>query len=214
VPPKSPSAVLLLLFICASIASNAQTLGTSPDTPKDSLQPAGHELTVNAGLAITPHRNATEQGTWNQESRNGPSVSGEYRAWKSLFAELNYVNTNTRLKNYDINTWTMNRLSLDAGYERRWRTGNLSPFIKIGTGIMVLLSGHATNGTNVGLDDRMEVLTGAGIRYRLSSHFSAVLEYEGRIIRNPDFSDHSWKPQRNFLSEGTLGFSYTFGRKR
>jgi opacity protein-like surface antigen len=57
----------------------------------------------------------------------------------------------------------------------------------------------------------MEVLTGAGIRYRLSDHVSAVLEYEGRIIRNPDFTDHSWKPERNFLSQGTVGFAYVFG---
>ena len=76
---------------------------------------------------------------------------------------------------------------------------------------MVLISGYATNNTTAGLDKRMEVLTGTGFRYRLNNHMSTILEYEGRLIRNPDFSDHSWKPQRNFLSEGSIGISYVFG---
>ena len=181
---------------------------------RDSVRPAEQDLTVTAGLAVTPDRKATEGGTWNQESRNGPSLGVEYQAWRSMFTELDYVNTNTRLQNYAVNTWTMNRLSLDAGYEHRWRTGRLSPFVKLGTGVMVLMSGHATNDTNVGLDERMEVLAGTGVRYRLNSHVSAVMEYEGRVIRNPDFSDHSWKPERNFLSEGKIGFSYDFGARK
>jgi opacity protein-like surface antigen len=190
------------------------TKSSTSDSPPsdDSIGAMAHELTVSAGIEVTPNRKATESGTWNQESRNGPSIGVEYRFWKGLFSELNYVNTNTRLQNYAINTWTMNRLSLDAGYEHSWRAGQLSPFIKVGGGVMVLMSGYANNHTSAGLDDRAEILSGAGVRYRLSNHMSAVLEYEGRLIRNPDFSDHGWKPERNFLSEGTIGIAYSFGR--
>lgn len=187
-------------------------LGSVP--AQDSVPAVAPELTVTAGLAVTPNRKATEGGTWNQESKNGPSLGVEYQAWKGVFTELNYVNTNTRLQNYAINTWTMNEVSLDAGYERRWHTGKLSPFIKLGGGVMVIMSGQATDHSSAGLDKRMEVLTGAGVRYRLSNHVYAVLEYEGRIIRNPDFSDHSWKPERNFLSEGKIGISYDFNLGR
>jgi hypothetical protein len=208
------------LGVDARTGSTADTMsGTKAKTPdslpaQDSVRAMVQEVTVNAGIAVTPDRKATEWGTWNQESRNGPSVGVEYQVWKDAFTELNYVNTNTRLKNYVINTWTMNRLSMDAGCEHRWHKGKLSPFMKLGAGVMVLMSGHATDHTNVGLDDRMEVLTGTGIRYRLSNNVSVALEYEGRIIRNPDFTDHSWKPQRNFLSEGNIGISYIFGRRK
>jgi hypothetical protein len=222
---KLPSAVVLLfsctsLFMCTSIMSGAQnnldnsTTQASANGTQDSDSVSTHDLTVTAGIEVTPNRKATEGGTWNPESKNGPSIGVEYQAWKGVFTELNYVNTNTRLQNYALNTWTMNRLSLDAGYERRWRRGKLSPFIKLGGGVMVLISGRDTDNTSAGLDKRMEVLTGGGFRYRLSNHMSAFLEYEGRIIRNPDFSDHGWKPQRNFLSEGSIGVSYAFGGRR
>jgi hypothetical protein len=208
---ESPSRAGTRIGSTAFIISSTKAKSTDSLPTQRSIWTADPDLTVTAGLAVTPDRKATEDGTWNQESKNGPAVGVEYQAWKNLFTELDYVNTNTRLQNYAINTWTMNRLSLDAGYEHRWHTGKLAPFVKVGTGVMILLSGHATNYSNVGLDDRMEVLTGAGVRYRLSNHMSAILEYEGRIIRNPDFSDHSWKPERNFLTEGKAGLSYTFG---
>lgn len=170
------------------------------------------DLTVTTGLAVTPNRQATEVGTWNQESRMGPTAGIEFRA-KFLFAEANYVNTNTRLQNYALNTWTMHRVSLDGGIMHQWHAGRFTPFAKVGGGVMAILSGMDTNGTSAGNDTRIEGLAGLGIKYRLSHRFSAALEYEGRLIRNPDFADHSWKPQRNWLSEPEIGISYTFGRE-
>jgi opacity protein-like surface antigen len=215
-PGQTPNQIGLPADGTAPIGSTAYVVSVTKEgtvgslLAQDSVQAVVPEFTVVGGIAVTPDRKATEAGTWNQESRNGPSIGVEYQAWKGVFTELNYVNTNTRLQNYAINTWTMNRLSLDSGYEHSWRTGKLSPFVKLGAGVMVLVSGQATDHTSAGLDKRMELLTGAGLRYRLSNHVSAVLEYEGRIIRNPDFSDHSWKPERNFLSEGKIGISYAF----
>ncbi len=180
------------------------------------------DLTITAGLAFTPNRKATDTDSggqvWNQESRTGPSTGLTFRTWLShhsgLFGEVGYSNTNTRLANYDVNTWTMNRVTVDGGYTYRWMMGRFTPYVKVGCGAMIFISGMATNNTSAGLDDRMEGLAGSGLDYSFSRHLSLRLEYEGRLIRNSDFSDITWRPQRNWISEPRLGISYVFGHGR
>jgi hypothetical protein len=177
------------------------------------------DLTITAGLPVTPNRTATDTYSndhiWNQESRIGPSAGLMYRKWlgkhSGIFGETDWSNTNTRLGDYSVNTWTMNRITIDGGYTYHWLSGHWSPYVKAGVGCMVFMSGMAQNGTSAGLDNRMEELAGAGVSYRLSKRFGAVLEYNARFLRNPDFNDHTWHPQRNVISAPAIGISYTFG---
>lgn len=177
------------------------------------------DLTLTTGIQVTPNKQATESDhVWNQESRIGPSAGIVFRKWftahQGIFVESNYGNTDTRLQVYSQNTWTMSRISLDGGYTYRWETGRLSEHLKAGVGSMVTICGMDTIGGSAGNDVRMEALVGAGLSYRLSRRFSAVLEYEGREIRNPDFTDHAWKPQRALINEPKIGIMYTFVRSR
>jgi hypothetical protein len=109
----------------------------------------------------------------------------------------------------------MNRISLDAAYEYRWRAGKISPFVKVGGGSMVILSGRASGAPHplVGADSRLQEIAGAGFNYPLSRRFSLLAEYDCRFFRNPDFTDHHWHPERNEVSEPKFGFTYTFGRE-
>lgn len=172
------------------------------------------DLTLTIGAAITPNRQATEWGVWNQESRLGPTAGLIYRkslsAHHGVFTEANWSNTDQRLQVYSTNTWTMNRVSIDGGYMYRWSAGRWSPYLGVGIGSMVFISGRDTNLSTAGLDCRMEALGSAGVSYRLSSRFSARLGYEARWLRNPNFSDPYWKPQRNIISEPKIGLMYTF----
>ena len=181
----------------------------------------GDDLTATVGAQITPNKTALEYGLEQpQQSRPGPSVGLDYRHWftahQGVDVEVDYANTNTQLQNFLYNTWTMNRLSLDGAYEYRWTKGKLSPYLKAGLGSLVTLSGRADPpGVGwVGVDTRLEELVGAGLNYRLSKRFSLLAEYECHLFRNPDFSDHSWHPQRNEVSEPKLGITYTFQERR
>lgn len=175
------------------------------------VSPLAGDLTVTTGIAITPLRTA-DDGRWNQESRLGPTAGLEYRFFKGFFAEANYVNTNTRLGDYSINLWTMTRASVDGGYMPTKRLGKYELYAKGAIGAMTLVSGKALDLASAGLDDRLEWVVGAGVRRNLLNHLSIGVEYEGRIIRNPDFSDHTWHPQMNLLSEPKLTLTYRFAR--
>lgn len=173
------------------------------------------DVTITAGLPVTPNRTATDTYSgahlWNQESRIGPGAGISYRLRWGLFGEANWSNTSTRLADYSINYWTMNRVSIDAGYEHRWRVAGWVPYMRAGIGTTVFISGEALNATSAGLDCRLDELGGAGVRHGLSRKLSAVLEYDARFLRNPDFADHTWHPQRNVISEPKIGITYTLG---
>jgi len=195
-----------------------KTLGRKQDTEVSHTS----DFSITVGLPVTPNRQATDTDTgalvWNQESRIGPSVGITFCKWLSihngLFAEVGYSNTNTRLADYGVNTWTMNRVTVDGGYTYRWTFGRITPYVKVGCGAMVFISGMALNNTSAGLDDRMEGLAGSGVDYSFSRRLSLKVEYEGRFIRNSDFSDITWRPQRNWISEPRIGITYTFGHSR
>ena len=196
-----------------NVEVSAKTLGHDEDIDIAHTS----DFTITVGVPVTPNRQATDTNTvWNQESRIGPSAGLTFRKWLSihngLFGEVDYSNTNTRLADYDVDTWTMNRVTVDGGYSYRWLLGRFTPYVKVGCGAMVFISGTALNNTSAGLDDRMEGLAGSGIDYRIRCRISPKLEYEGRLIRNPNFSDITWKPQRNWISEPKLGITYTFGQ--
>jgi hypothetical protein len=172
------------------------------------------DLTITTGAQITPNKTA-DNGAYKQQSRLGPSVGVEFRKWFSahhgLEAEGNFGNTDTRLANFTLNNWTMNRLSLDGAYVYRFSARKVSPFIKAGVGVMVTISGHAPNNVLVGLDDRMEEIAGVGINYHIGRKLSLSAEYECRFVLNSNFSDNAWKPRRNEVSEPKIGLTYTFG---
>jgi hypothetical protein len=67
------------------------------------------------------------------------------------------------------------------------------------------------HGAPVGLDGRMDEIVGTGVNYRLSRRFSLLAEYDCHFFRNPDFTDHTWHPERNEVSEPKIGLTYTFG---
>ena len=59
----------------------------------------------------------------------------------------------------------------------------------------------------------MDEIVAAGITYRFSRRFSAVAEYDCHLFRNPDFTDHTWHPSRNEVSESKISLTYTFGER-
>jgi opacity protein-like surface antigen len=73
---------------------------------------------------------------------------------------------------------------------------------------MITISGHASGGPLVGIDWRMEEIAGAGVEYRLTRRIALNAEYVARFVRNPDFSDHDWHPERNVVSEPRIGITY------
>jgi hypothetical protein len=173
------------------------------------------DLTVTTGAQFTPNKTA-DAGLYQQQSRPGPSAGVGLAHWfgahQGIAFEVDYANTNTRLADFSQNTWTMNRLSFDGVYEYRWNFRRISPFAKGGIGSMLTLSGEAPAKVPVGMDGRLEEVAGVGVSYRLRHGFSAIAEYDCRFFRNPDFTDHTWKPQRNEVSEPKVGLTYSFGR--
>lgn len=181
----------------------------------------GAELTVTAGAQITPDKTAINQyGVWPQDSRVGPSAGMEYifdlGAHQGIGFLVDYANTDTRLANMDFNTWTMTRLVFAPEYVYRFRKGRFSPFLKAGVGGMITVSGKAAGAPDapgVGLDGRTDEIAGVGMSYAFSRHFSVLAEYDCNFFRNPDFTDHTWHPQRNEVSEPKIGLTYRFGRE-
>ncbi len=174
------------------------------------------EITITTGAQFTPNRNALDgAGVQRQISRTGPSGAAGVKFWLSshsgLFAEATFANTNTQLADFARNTWTMNRVSIDAGYIYRLNRGRWAPYVKAGAGSMITISGRAPGGPEVGLDCRMEEIAGPGVEYRLGRRFSFQAEYLARFFRNPDFSDHGWHPERNVISEPRIGIAYRLG---
>jgi len=171
------------------------------------------EITISTGAQITPDRTAiAADGVQPQISRIGPTVDAGAKFWLSrhsgLFAESTFGNTNTQLADFTGNTWTMNRVSVDAGYVYRWTRTRWTPYVRAGAGTMITISGQAPGGPRVGIDWRMEEIAGAGMEYRFTRSFSLNTEYLARFFRNPDFSDHEWHPQRNIVSEPRIGITY------
>lgn len=174
------------------------------------------ELTLTMGGQITPDKTA-DSGRVQQISRPGPSAGIEYRSWftrhQGAAFQTNYANTNTRLADFALNTWTMNRFGVDGLYTYRWFVHRFTPFAEAGIGSLVTLSGHAPPPGNafVGADVRLEELAGLGVSYPLSRRFSILAEYQCHFFRNPDFGDHGWHPERNEVSEPKIGLTYFFG---
>lgn len=171
------------------------------------------EITITTGAQITPNRTAmAPAGVQPQISRLGPTAGLAAKFWLSrhsgLFAESTFGNTNTQLADFSGNTWTMNRVSVDAGYVYRLPRTRWTPYFRAGAGTMITISGRASGGPRVGIDWRMEEIAGAGVEYRLTRNFSLNTEYLARFFRNPDFSDHDWHPERNIVSEPRIGITY------
>ena len=178
------------------------------------------DLTFTAGAQITPDKTAVNwQGLQPQDSRIGPSAGVEYvfhvGTHHGIGFLVDYANANTRLADFGFNTWTMTRLVFAPEYVYRFSAGKVSPFVKAGVGGMITISGKASAPTapGVGLDGRLDEIVGAGTSYRLSRHFRLLAEYDCHLFRNPDFTDHTWHPQRNEVSEPKIGLTYTFGGK-
>jgi hypothetical protein len=174
------------------------------------------DITILTGVQLTPNRTAiAADGLQRQISRAGPSAGIGARFWLSghsgLFAESTLGNTNTQLADFALNSWTMNRVSVDGGYIYRIPRGRWTPYVRGGAGTMITISGHAPGGQQAGLDWRMEEIAGAGAEYRVGRRFSLNAEYLARFFRNPDFSDHSWRPERNMVSEPRIGITYRLG---
>lgn len=174
------------------------------------------DLTFTTGVQLTPDRTAiSTSGLQPQISRVGPAAGLGVRFWLSkhsgLFGESTFGNTNTQLADFTGNTWTMNRVCIDAGYVYRFIRARWTPYLRAGAGTMVTISGQAPGGPRVGIDWRMEEVAGAGMEYGLTRRLWLNGEYLTRFFRNPDFSDHEWHPERNIVSEPRIGITFKLG---
>ena len=167
---------------------------------------------IESGIEVTPNRTAIAQGhRWPQQSRIASVFGLQVIKWfkyNGVSLQSDWSNTDTRLANFSENTWTMNRVSFDGEYVRRFVLRSWQPFVKAGVGGTVFVSGHdrcptpneSCVGPDVGLDSRFEEILGAGIA---KGRF--VVGYDAHFLRNPDFSDHTWFPQRNVISAIFIG---------
>jgi hypothetical protein len=169
---------------------------------------------IETGIEITPNRTAISQGhLYPQQSRIASVFELQTIKWfkdNGISFQSDWSNTDTRLANFSQNTWTMNRVSFDGEYLRRFVLRSWQPFVKAGVGSTIFISGHdrcptpneSCVGPEVGLDSRFEEILGAGVA---KGRF--VVGYDAHFFRNPDFSDHSWFPQRNVISAIFVGIS-------
>jgi hypothetical protein len=177
------------------------------------------EVRIETGVEITPNRTAISRGRqWPQQSRIAPVIGLQVIKWfkdNGVSFQSDWSNTDTRLATFSQDTWTMNRVSFDGEYVRRFVLGSWQPFVKAGVGGTVFISGHdrcpkpgeTCVGPEVGMDSRLEEIVGAGIA---KGRF--VVGYDAHFFRNPDFGDHTWFPQRNFVSAIFIGVSDLRGK--
>lgn len=177
------------------------------------------EFRIQTGIEITPNRTAIARGRrFPQQSRVAPVVGLQVIKWfkyNGVSFQSDWSNTDTRLANFSQNTWTMNRFSFDGEYVRRFVVRSWEPFVKAGVGSTIFISGHdrcpiankSCVGPEVGLDSRFEEIVGAGIA---KGRF--VIGYDAHFVRNPDFGDHTWFPQRNYISAIFLGITDLRGK--
>ncbi len=162
------------------------------------------QIELDSGWSYTPTGRNIGYAT-TQSSKPAPFARIDYRIWRGFGLESTFTPTTTRLQDnpaiyaeYNrVNQWRMQRLSLDPTYTQRlgrhW-------FMRGGAGAMMTLSGKAQNGIPVGADQRFEEI--AGVAY---THGRMIWGYTAHLVRNPDFSDHTWHAQRNVISEFSVG---------
>ena len=92
------------------------------------------EVRIETGIEITPNRTALAQGhRWPQQSRIASVVGLQVTKWfkyNGVSFQSDWSNTDTRLANFSQNTWTMNRVSFDGEYVRRFVLRSLAAFCK------------------------------------------------------------------------------------
>jgi hypothetical protein len=199
----------MLFLLLLPLAAQAETQPVSTDPSSSAMQP-GQEITFYTGVQMTPARTANN-GLYNQVSRPGPVLGLGIAHWfgrNGIQFQTDWMNTDSQLGDYSVNTWTINRVHFDGIYLYRFSTGRWQPYLKGGVGGIIFISGRARNGIEVGLDSRIEEVAGVGLAYKRVS-----FGYEAHFFRNSDFSDHTFFPQRNVSSVLKVGFRLSKGIK-
>ena len=180
------------------------------------------DLSLTIGGQVTPDKiglsSPGPQGQRDrvaQTSKPAPSFGFQYRQFLTkhfgFVAEASLTPTNTQLGHSALYIWQMERMSINGSAVYRITNRRVSPFIRVGGGTLVTIGGHTKiPGDIAGTDIRAEEIAAVGFDYNLLKHVSLRIEYIGHFTLNPDFSDHSWKPQHNLISEPKLGLTYTF----